>query len=493
MGIIQKQTIKGTIYSYLGVVVGFVTTIFLRPRCLSTEENGILELLLSYSAIIVQVASLGFQAASVRFFPYFRSDHKNHHGFLFLSSAVSLVGFSVCLIGITLFGNFFWGTSESYSIIFSNYGITLWGLAFFLLFFGVLDNYNRALYDTVTGTALREFYQKFFVALSMVLLIVFTVDFNHFIYIWLIANMLPTLILTIKLARDKQLNFTPDLNFPDKGLVKGMVSFSSFAVISGFTTMIIQYIDKIMIGNLLGLSETGTYGITVYFATVIAMPARVMYRIAGTVLADKWKDNDMAGILSVYRKSCINQLLIGLLLFIGIWANINNVFHLLPPQYAAGKYVILFMGLGSLFDMVTGVNGVILATSKYFRFDTYFFVALIGVIIGANYLFIPRYGLAGAAIAAASGTFLFNLFRYIFVWVKFGLQPYSWKNLAILIIGMAVLALNYLLPALPNFIADIIVRSTLITILYVGAIYWLKLSPEMNELIDKFLVRSLKS
>ncbi|MNH31284.1 hypothetical protein D3C79_916310 [compost metagenome] len=58
---------------------------------------------------------------------------------------------------------------------------------------------------------------------------------------------------------------------------------------------------------------------------------------------------------------------------------------------------------------------------------------------------------------------------------------------------MAVLALNYLLPALPNFIADIIVRSTLITILYVGAIYWLKLSPEMNELIDKFLVRSLKS
>ncbi|POY39123.1 polysaccharide biosynthesis protein [Solitalea longa] len=492
MGLIRKQTIKGTIYSYLGVAVGFVTTIVLRPHCLSTDENGILGLLLAIAAVIGQLSSLGFQAASVRFFPYFRNAEKNNNGFLFLSSTISAIGFLICFLFITIGGDAIWGDNPDYKLVFTTYGPILWGLSFFLQFFGVLDNYNRALYDTVTGTALREFYQKFFVALSMALLLVVSLNFKQFIYVWLFANILPTLIIAIKLGRENRLNFTPDLSFPDKSLIKGMASISSFAVISGFTTMVIQYIDKIMIYNLLGLSETGIYDITIYFAVVISMPSRVMYRIGGTIIADRWKDHDLAGILSIYRKSCINQLLIGLLLFIGIWANINNVFLILPSEYAAGKYVILFVGLGSLFDMATGVNGVILGTSKYFRFDTYFFLALIGVIIGANYLFIPKYGLTGAAMAAAMGTFLFNFFRYIFVWVKFGLQPFNGNNLAILLVGLIVLALNYLLPALPNFILDIIVRSGLIAAVYLIVIYWFRLSPEMNDLVNsklKFLNR----
>ncbi|MCO4292945.1 polysaccharide biosynthesis C-terminal domain-containing protein [Solitalea sp. MAHUQ-68] len=484
MGLIQKQTIKGTIYSYLGVAVGFVTTVVLRPRCLSTDENGVLGLLLAYSSVIAQLSSLGFQTASMRFFPYFRNAEKNNHGFLFLSSLVSAVGFLLCWLFIAFGGEALWGSNAGFQLVFKQYGPVLWGLSFFLQFFGVLDNYNRALYDTVTGTALREFYQKLFVALSMTLILVFTLNFQQFIYVWLFANILPTLIIAIKLGRENRLDFTSELSFPNKALIKGMVSISSFAIISGFTTAVIQYIDKIMINNLLGLSETGIYDITIYFAAVIAMPSRAMYRIAGTIIADRWKERDMNGILSIYRKSCINQLLIGLLLFIGIWANIDNVFHILPAEYIEGKYVVLFVGLGSLFDMATGVNGVILGTSKYFRFDTYFFVALIGIIIGANYLFIPKYGLTGAAMAAASGTFLFNFFRYLFVWFKFGLQPFNYRNAAVLLVGLIVLALNYLLPALPNFIIDIIIRSGLITVIYLFVIYWFHLSPEMNELVN---------
>ncbi|UKJ08057.1 lipopolysaccharide biosynthesis protein [Solitalea lacus] len=484
MGIIQKQLIKGTIYSYLGVAVGFVTTIFLRPFCLSEEENGLLAVILACSSILVQVSSLGFQSASVRFFPYFRNPKKNNHGFLFLSVIVSLIGFILCWVIVSIGGDFFWSNSPKNQLIFKEYGPILWALAFFLQFFSVLDNYNRALYDTVTGTALREFYQKFFVGLSMALLLVFTLSFDQFLYVWLFANAFPTFIIAFKLAKEKKLDFTPDLSFPDKKLVAGMASISAFAILSGFTTMIIQYIDKFMIFNLLGTKETGVYDITVYFAVVIAMPARSMYRIAGTIIAEHWKNEDYAGVLSLYRKSCINQLLIGLLLFIGIWANIDNVFHILPPAYKTGKYVILFVGLGSLIDMATGVNGVILATSKYFKFDTYFFVALILVIIGANYVFIPKYGLTGAAIAAALGTFLFNLFRFAFVWAKFGLQPFSVNNVAILFIGLVVLALNYLLPPLPNFIVDIAVRSGLITAIYMGAVYWFRLSPEMNQLVN---------
>ena len=47
MGIIIKQTIKGTLWSYLGVAIGFVTTAYLYTNYLSTEIVGLFGLLLS--------------------------------------------------------------------------------------------------------------------------------------------------------------------------------------------------------------------------------------------------------------------------------------------------------------------------------------------------------------------------------------------------------------------------------------------------------------
>src|SRR5690606_10898250 len=116
---------------------------------------------------------------------------------------------------------------------------------------------------------------------------------------------------------------------------------------------------------------------------------------------------------SVYRKSCINQLLIGLLLFIGIWANIDNIFKMLPAGFEVGKYVILFISLGYLIEMSTGLNGVILSTSKYYKYDSYFFIALIFITITSNYFLIPIWGITGSAIASALTLLFFNLFRFL--------------------------------------------------------------------------------
>ena len=41
LGIIVKQSIKGTIFVYLGVLLGFITTAILFPRIYSPAENGL--------------------------------------------------------------------------------------------------------------------------------------------------------------------------------------------------------------------------------------------------------------------------------------------------------------------------------------------------------------------------------------------------------------------------------------------------------------------
>ena len=41
MGIVVRQSIKGTIMNYLGVLVGFITTFFIVTKYLTTEEVGL--------------------------------------------------------------------------------------------------------------------------------------------------------------------------------------------------------------------------------------------------------------------------------------------------------------------------------------------------------------------------------------------------------------------------------------------------------------------
>ncbi len=51
MGIIIKQSIKGTFWSYLGVVLGFFTTVYLFTEYLTTDVIGLFSVLIAYSVM----------------------------------------------------------------------------------------------------------------------------------------------------------------------------------------------------------------------------------------------------------------------------------------------------------------------------------------------------------------------------------------------------------------------------------------------------------
>ncbi|NJM15064.1 MAG: hypothetical protein HC896_06525 [Bacteroidales bacterium] len=81
MTIVKKQTIQGTIVSYLGIAVGFVSTGLLQPHVLEEAQIGLLRIILAVSFLILPFASLGFNYAAAKYFPYFRDPHSRHHGF----------------------------------------------------------------------------------------------------------------------------------------------------------------------------------------------------------------------------------------------------------------------------------------------------------------------------------------------------------------------------------------------------------------------------
>ena len=100
---------------------------------------------------------------------------------------------------------------------------------------------------------------------------------------------------------------------------------------------------------------------------------------------------------------------------------------------------------------------------------------------------IPRYGMTGAAIAAAFSVFLFNLIRFLFILLVFKIQPFSFNIVKVLVIGSIVFLLSYFLPPFTNLVMDLSIRSLLIIITFVGLTLLSKASIDINLIFNKSL------
>jgi O-antigen/teichoic acid export membrane protein len=270
-----------------------------------------------------------------------------------------------------------------------------------------------------------------------------------------------------------------------------MVQYSLFIMLSGLGSIIVSKVDTLMIPYLLGLKETGIYAIAFYMGTVIEKPRYAISQITTPILSQELADGNHTKVQELYRKSAINQLIVGGLLFLGIWGNIDAIFRIIPnaETYEAGKYVVLFIGLARLLEMAAGVSSEIIVQSKYYRFNFIGVVSLSVLLVITNLIFIPLYGITGAALATLLSVFLGKIINFIFIWKKFEVQPFDWLTLAQVGSFFLTYFLSSLLPDMPSVWIDIFLRSALITLVFLGLTYVLRISEEFNGLVKKVFKR----
>ena len=487
MGIIKRQTIISSVFAYAGTGVGFVTQGLLFPQLLTPAQVGLTGLLLSWSVVLAQVGNLGLNGAGGRYFPYFRDHDRQHNGYLLLSMLTTFVGVLFCAALLIGFRPWMVERNLEKSTLFVDYYYWLIPLTLFMVAFNVFDNYAKLLYDTVPGTLYQQFINRLVILTTIIGYGLGWLNFNQFMLGWMVAFLTPAVLMGIRVAQKHGFSVSSRYFSVKPELRKQITRYAALSLLTALSSNAILSIGSIMVNDTAGLKSTGIYTITVYFGSVIALPAASLYKVAGPIIADAWKRNDPAHIADVYARSCLNQLIIGCLVFVGIAANLPNVFQWLPAGYEVGYYVVLWIGLGKLIDMATGVNGVILATSRYYAYDSAFFIALIVVTISVNAWLIPRYGINGAAMGAAFVTALYNFVRTTFVWIAFRMQPFSWRFGVVLVVGAVVWWLSVQFPygsGPVRVITDLVLRSAFITILFGGLVIGLKLSPDLNQMVS---------
>ncbi len=498
MNEVRRQSILSTLFMYAGVLLGALNVLVLYPNILSTEEYGFVSWLLVVGTIVSLFARLGVPQVTYKYFPFFKDNATGHNGFLGITLLIPLLGVVLGALGIWTFQDFIldrYAGSKSLDIIQQYYWLLI-PLFLFDVYFNVLNSYSTSLMKA----AIPAFFRDFFVRLCIVILLLLHwkdfISFETFLWGYTLTYGLQCIGLLIYLGKIGQLKLNWNLS-KFKSLWSEIWRYALFTIFSSGGFYLVSYIDSLMVSSLdeSGLGGMAIFRVFAYIGIFIMIPARALFNVALPVVANAWKENDLAKIDSIYKKTAITQLIIGLGLFVLVWANIDNFIEFLQynkgdNEYAAGKYVALFIGLAKLVDGATGINGGIIVTSKYYRFDLFFILLLVIVTFVGNYLLIPRLGLNGAAIATCATAFIYNFGKYFFVKWKFGLQPFSSATWKTIVIGLALFGLNYLLPVWENhFILDALYRSAILGGLYAALILYFDLSPDITALFKKVVRR----
>lgn len=487
MGIIRKQTVSGSFYSYAGVLLGFVNLAVLSPMIFTSGQIGVPALLISISILVSQLGSLGFNGVTIRLFPYFRERETKHNGFLGLNLLVQSAGLLITLIATLLFIPGLIERNQEDMEMLGSYAYLIIPLIVFQVYFVLFESLCRVLYNAALGIFLKEFLVR---VLDLIIIVLFwfgLISFSGFMYLYIAAYGIPTLVLLIYLVRKNEFNLKLRLNFISKDLRKDIISVSIYGVIAGFSGIAVINLDRFMVNEILNLSSLGVYTVAFSFGTLILIPGRAMAKIAAPVIADLWKSESTAEISEVYKKSSINQFLGGLALLLVLWISVDDVMLLLPQEYASGKYVILFIALANLATAVSGLSNQVISTSIAYRYSTWFMLLLILLVVISNLVFIPLFGITGAALASFVSTLIYTAVRIIFLAVRFGMQPFIFSHITSMVSAIVIYLLVSLLRTEYDPLINILIRSSLAGLLFIAASYALKLSPDFNEALKSII------
>lgn len=493
MGIVLKQSFKNTLFIYLGFVFGGVNTLFLYTRFLEDEYYGLVTFLLSTSNLLMPIIALGIHHTIVKFFSsYLTKADKDR----FLSSIL----FLPCLIAIPIayFGNLFYDEIGTYlskeNPVIKDYTFVIYLIAVATSYFEIFYAWAKVQYQSVFGNILKELWNR-----VVVMMLLFAVYFDliskpEFIYYLTGAYFLRMFVMMLYAFK----LYMPKISFSRPDNFKDVLRFSGYIILAGSAGAIILDIDKFMIPGKESLVTAAYYAVAVFIGSFIEAPSRAMLNILQPLTSKTLNEENHVEVASLYKKSSLNLLLISGLFFVLINANIDQLFRLLPNEYAGGVLVVLMISLLKLYNGFLGNNGAIINNSKFYRITLPISLSMAFAVYFLNKLFYYEWdmGTNGLALATLIVIFTANTFKLFFVKLKFSMTPFTNKSLLLtFIIASLYLFFNswdfpvddiYLwdLPVHP--VVNILLKSILILVVYFFLIFKFHISPEFDRLLKRY-------
>lgn len=502
MGIVVRQSIKGTLMNYVGVAVGFITTFFVMTKHLTQEEVGLTRVMADAAILLSGLGALGTNTSALRYYPYFRDAQSRDHGFFGWTLIVPAVGFTLFTVLFFIFKDWIVEMFSEKSLLFVDYIYLVIPMAFFMMYMTVFETNANILMRIVIPKIVREVGIRVFTLADYILYITGVISLDGMVIGLCVAYLVATILNIIYLLSLSKISFKIEPGFVSRWLRKDFLYYTLFLTVAAVIGNIIPSINSFFITAQLGLTVTGIYAIASYMANLVEMPYRSVSAISRPIISQAMKDNDNQRAAMICKSVSLHQLIAGAFVFFIIWINIDLFFELLPngEKYVDGKWVFFLLGLAKLVNSSLNIGVTVLSYSKWYYLQLIFTAILTISAILLNNSLIPIWGMTGAAWSSIISFSIYYLFLLSLILWKTKISPFSWKELAVVLImvlmfGINWLSIEYISNPIIYFkyngmgakVAEAILRTGIIVIVGLIIIYYANISKEINEIIKKVI------
>ena len=498
MGVIIRQSIKGTLVNYIGTAIGMVTLFFVIPKFIKPEEFGLIRTFVAAGVLFVSLAQIGTNSSILRFFPYFKNPEKRDHGFFFWTLIIPFVGFLIYLSLFLIFKNFIADFYREKSEIFTHYLYFVIPLGFFWLYQTVFETNSVVLMRIVVPAFVREVGVRVMVLGAYLLFSFDIISLTGLVVAFCCTYGVAACINLGYLFHLGRISLKPDFKHITKPLRKDFFYYTLFLMGSALTTAFVPNLGMFFISAKLGLAFAGVYAFAGHIVAFIEIPYRSLGAISNPYVSQTVKDKNFSETNRFIKKVSLHQFLIGTAIFFLIWINIDLIFQIIPTNedYILGKWVVFFLGLNAIIATTFSIGGTTLNYSKYFYYSLILTFFLTASAVFMNVLCIPIWGINGAAIATLFASCVYYLLLLSLVYWKLRVIPCSWKHIQVLAIILSLFLINWLWthyaltiimqnPTLWGSIFEALIRTVVLGGTGFFCIYLLKISDEVNNLVRK--------
>ncbi|MCR4658892.1 MAG: polysaccharide biosynthesis C-terminal domain-containing protein [Bacteroidales bacterium] len=494
MGFIAKQSIKGATANYIGVALGFFITFFVLTDCLTQAEIGLTRVMVDAAMLFSALAQIGSNSSIMRFFPRFKDGTGANHGIFGLSLLIPLAGFVLFAVLFLIFKDSIVGLYIEKSPMIADYCYLLLPLTFFALYMTVFETNASILQHIALPKAVREVGVRAVNLVSYLLYGHGVVSLDVFVMLFVGAYGLAMVVDFVYLLRLGGISFKIDWHFIDRRLAGEMVRYTLFMTATVLAANI-PLINSLFLGAQAGLALTGVYTIAFYIANIVEVPYRSLGAIARPVVAEAVGRNDLAETNRLARQVSLHQFLVSSMIFCVIWLNLRAMFAVIPngADYAGGMGVVLLLSVAKIVNSSLSIATDILNFSRRYAYSLIFIALLTVSAIVLNRKLIPLWSINGSAAATLCSYALYFGGLLLYLWFTYGVSLFAAGHLKVLAIMAAVLAAdwlwNFALGGAMRIVAGSLLKTLVLGSAALAAVYFWRVSPTVNEAVDKALRR----
>ncbi|MBN1579647.1 MAG: flippase [Anaerolineae bacterium] len=476
----------GSLFEYSSrFVIGF-----LLARFLGAEQLGLYNLALTAVTVAAALSCIGLRSAVVRYVS--QAVSKRDEAALW---ETLLVGLGVTAVGgfVMAGGLFALARPISYQLFKEPRLLPLLQLISFLVPFLALNDilaaatrgFKKMQYTVVAQSIVQP------VGRLLLLIILAIVGLNAAGALTVYSLTMVAVFFLLLYFLNKLFSLKRPVHLTRDGVLE-MLRFSLPIYMSDLIQKFGGNVQTVLLGAMNTVATVGIFSVAAQVNLIGQMFHQAIVTTSMPIVSELYGHDKREQMKRYYRTMTKWTFMVNMPLFLILTLFSKTILSIFGQSFVEGSVALTLLAWGNLINAATGICGVYLDMSGNTKLKLVNSIVSFVLVLGLNFLLIPRWGLIGAASTSLIAGTVVNLLRLVQVFVLFKMLPYDWNFTKPIVAGLAAFvfawATNRLFPSGKNLVYSAM-NVLVLCAAYAGTILLLKLSEEDLAVLERLYVR----